>query len=205
MLAGAAALAIVAGLVGAARADDEPELVGFRRWTFGIDIFGHATYIDGKSAGGGGLGVEVARGSGRWQYFAECAAVLASLGTHDMLTSTSSSLDGYELRGGVGVRWLARQFALDHGGALEMHLEAVTGVEHFRWIRGGEVTRPDVGLGWAWQARWFTRRLAFHETVRVVFSPSDRVDATAPVSCRGCATTGTVPNAALMALFGVSL
>jgi hypothetical protein len=200
------ALVVVAAVAGRARADDDSDVVPFRRWSVGASFYGHAGHLDGKSASAFGPAIELARGSGRVQYFAEGSAAFASLGGADTIAMNPPHgwVDGYELRGGLGLRWLARQFPLGDRAALEMHLEVVAGVESFRWFATRDVTRPDIGFGWAWNVRLF-RRFSFHETARVVFSPSDRVDAIAPVACRGCTPTSSVPSAALMVMLGVAL
>lgn len=187
-----------------ARADGGDDITGFRRWTIGVGAVGHAAHVDGVSAGGWGPGVEIALGAGRVQYFLEGAELFEDAKDPSSPATLSPTR---ELRGGAGVRWLARQFGLGRTGGIEMHLEVVAGFERYRWDGGATVTRPDIGFGWAWQVRLFRHRFAIHETARVVFSSSDTlVPAT---TCRGCAAATTsassVPSAALLAVFGVSL
>jgi hypothetical protein len=195
----------LAALAADARADDGDGIVGFRRWTVGVAILGHASHVNGAGGGGWGPGVELALGARRVQYFLEGGALFEDGNDASSPVMQASR----ELRGGVGVRWLARQFPLDRAGAIEMHLEAIAGVERYRWDSGAIVTRPDIAFGWAWQVRLFRHRFAFHETARVVFSPSDTLDPRAATSCRGCAAATTsassVPSAALLAVFGVSI
>ncbi len=123
-----------------------------------------------------GPGLELALGSGRWQYFGELA--LAHVDTETTMAS------GWMGRGGLGVRWIARQFQPEPGGAVELFLEAVTGVERYWWQDGGQLTRPDLGAGVGMQVRvWALHGLTLRLDTRVVFTPSDR-DA-ALVACRG--------------------
>ena len=160
-------------VAGSARADAFEPAPGRAAW---LGLVGHATRIGGEVDGGMGPGLELALGSGRWQYFGE-----ATLARVDIDTTMAT---GWQGRGGLGVRWIARQFQPEPGGGVELFLEAVTGVERYWWHDGGQLTRPDLGAGFGMQVRaWSLHGLTLRLAMRVVFTPTDR-DASL-ISCRG--------------------
>jgi len=141
-----------------------------------LGVVGHASHIGGDVEGGMGPGLELALGSGRWQYFGE--AMLEHAETDTTMAT------GWMGRGGLGVRWLARQFQPEPGGGVELFLEASTGVERYWWQGGGQLTRADFAAGAGMQVRaWSLHGLTLRLGMRVVFTPTDR-DA-ALVACRG--------------------
>jgi hypothetical protein len=161
-----------------------------------LSFMGHASKVGGLDEDGMGPHVELALGSGRWQYFGEFDAAWVSA-SHGALKT-----DGFLARGGAGVRWLARSFAIEESGAIEMNLEAFTGIERFWWTGGGRLMRPDVGAGVGWQVRFFKPHMAFRIMTRVFFAPDEREAAT--TVCRGiCMTTTTdASTTGIMALLG---
>lgn len=182
-----------------AHADDgEEEVVPMPRHAATLAIAGYSGKLSGLSEGGWGPNLELALGHRRWQYFVELGAAKVSIGPEGHET------DGSQVRGGVGVRWLARSFEIDRFGAVEMHLEAITGLEKFWWDDGNRLVRPDLGVGVGYQLRHFGKhdKLAFRLSARVMFAPADRTAATA--LCRGtCTMPASTSNAGLGAVFGV--
>lgn len=175
----ALALLLVAS---AAHAEDDPFHAAPAR-AIGLAFVAHVTHIGGQVESGTGADLELALGSGRWQYFAEGSLSHVDAGS-TMAGAPEYDAHGWMGRGGVGVRWLARQFVFDPGGAAELYLEAVTGVEQYRWEDGGELTRPDLGAGIGMQMRaWALRGATLRLGARVVFTPTDRTASL--VACRG--------------------
>jgi hypothetical protein len=179
------AVCLVAVTVAAApaRAETDPPKTVDGMWVWprrsiGVFLGGGGSRLAGHSVGGLGPTVDLAVGDGRFQYFGELSLWFASVGA-----GTGQSVSGVEARAGVGVRWLARSFVMERDGAIEMILEAVSGVEQFWWKQGGRLTRPDFGAGWGWQVRLRKHKFAFRTSARVFFAPSDPDDATA--ICRG--------------------
>jgi hypothetical protein len=196
-----AAIALVL-LAGVARAEDgEDRIVGFRPFAIGAGFGGVTGDARGHTTGGFGPTAELALGDGRVQYFVDGMVVRATPSSRDTTTPPELRPDGWWWLGDLGARWLARAWQPDANSAIEMHLEAMAGLDAFRWRSGGGLVRPNIGFGWAWQARYFPRHLAFHITARVLFAPSD---AGPMVACRGTCAPMTGPQAGFGALFGVS-
>lgn len=153
-----------------------------------VGIIAHTTKMAGLTESGLGPNVEIALGRERWQYYVEGAYSRVTIGP------TGSVVDGAAVRGGGGVRWLARSFELGDDGAFEMTLEGFAGVQRFYW--DGEVaapvTRPDFGVGVGWQIRAFVRnhQFAMHVSTRVAYAPTERDRVTA--LCRGTCMMPTV-------------
>jgi hypothetical protein len=170
-------------LAGTAHADEDTPFHTAPGRALGLGVLGHASHIGGDVEGGFGPSVEYALGSGRWQYFGDLTAAHVDAGS-SMAGAPEVDASGWMGRAGIGVRWLARQFVPEPGGAIELYLEAVTGVERYWWQDGGRLTRPDLGAGIGMQIRaWELRGLTMRIGMRVVFTPTDR-DA-ALVACRG--------------------
>lgn len=167
-------------LAATARADDGDDgpFVAAPGHAFAVGVMGRASHLGGVDEGGAAGNLEFALGSGRFQYFAEALLGAANL-------EMPAAPAGYIARGGVGVRWLARQFQPDSsGGGAELYLEAITGVERYWWQDGGRLTRPDLGVGVGMQMRaWGFHGVTVRLGSRIVFAPTDR-DA-ALVACRG--------------------
>jgi hypothetical protein len=191
---------LVAVLAGPAGADDELPPLPDRAVT--LSVMGHAGRIGGVTEGGLGPNVEVAFGQRRWQYFAEGNVSWVSLGQDD------ARISGKAVRGGAGIRWLARAFELGDRGSIDLHLEAFAGVTRFDFDAMDRIVRPDLGVGVGYQirGRWHGGRsqAAFRISARIYFAPTDREVATAV--CRGtCPTSSGVDNSGLMAVFGAQL
>ncbi len=110
-----------------------------------------------------GATLELAVGSGRFQYFAE--------GTSAFLQSTDS---GSEMRGGLGVRWLARSFEIGREGAFELDLEGLTGLTRLHHDAGDTRVYPDVGFGVGWAVRMLDPRIVFRVSARAMFEQTRR-------------------------------
>jgi len=179
-------ITVVAALTAPALADDDTDDDGFKplpRRSVGFGFQGHGTRIGGRSEGGFGPTLEVALGRDRWQYFAE--ASIASTGMNDWTTpAVETRVNGRLVRGGVGLRWIARQFAPDESGGVELFLLSALGAQRFYFEDGGRLSRPEIALGFGIQGRVFSGpRIAFRFDVRAVFTPNSRESAL--VACRG--------------------
>jgi hypothetical protein len=179
-------LVLVLALVGTAHADDDdsdPIYTPVASHSFGVELGGHATRIGGVSETGWGMSVEAALGVNRWQPFAEAMFASVGVGSWNMPAS-ETTLDGWMGRGGLGVRWIARQFEPDPDGAIELYLQALAGIEKFWWHDGGRLTRPDFGVGMGTQVRaYHMHGFTFRIDARIMFTPSDRDGLW--VTCRG--------------------
>ena len=201
-----ASLVLVLGVLGGhaatARAEDtDPDYAPFPGRSIAIGVQGHGTRIGGRSEGGFGPMLEAAIGRGRWQYFGEAA--VATAGLEQWTTPAADTrIDGRVARGGLGLRWLARQFAPGSGGGVELVLTSQVGAQRFYFADGGRLTRPEVALGFGIQGRGYRRpRLAFRLDVRLLFTPNGRESALVACS-RTCmaeagASTGFLTGMAL--------
>lgn len=174
----APALATIVALTGAARADTEPELDpdgdydAFPARSFALGLQIHGTRVDGEPESGVGPSVEYALGRGRWQYLVEAAfsdtnraKAMSPGGSDDM------RVDGSLWRGGLGARWLARQFTPDSSGGVELFLHSLVGAQRFRYDDGVKATRPEVSLGFGIQVRGYRKpKFAFRIDMRVLFT-----------------------------------
>lgn len=207
MVAAAAAFAVVA-LAGTARADDNGDddedgaFIGFPRRSIAIVGVGHGSHIGGESESGFGAALELAIGRGRWQYFGE--GLVSSAGYGPWTAGVNDMrIDGKMVHGGLGVRWLARQFRPDSSGGMELFLLSMLGMQRFYFDDGGRLRRPELALGAGFQVRLYKRpKLAVRIDGRVVFTPNDRESAL--VSCRGRCEMEAGSGAGFMTTFGVA-
>jgi len=194
-------LALVATVITAlgapALADEEPDdeedeaYVGNHKMSVMTGMLVHGGRIGGRAESGVGLTLETAYGRGRWQYLAE-GAVSTSNKDALILSPGAEPISGNQLRAGLGLRWIARQFLLDGTGGIELFLATAVAVQRFSHDNGDRLVRPEVALGFGFQARKVRNpRLTMRLDVRVAFTPNDRDSAF--VRCRGtCAMdTGT--------------
>ena len=159
--------------------DDDGAFVPKPKRSIAIAFGGHGTRIGGHSEVGLGPSLELALGSGRWQYFAE-----GSLHSATVRPSTSESITGRMVSGGAGLRWLARQFRPGEGGGIELFLLSRLGYERFYLRDGSRLGRPEIALGFGLQGRMYKRpRIAFRLDMRVLLTPNDRDEELAV--CRG--------------------
>ena len=187
-------------LAAPARADVEdrdPVLPQTRQVAAGL--IGHGGRYLGQSMGGWGPFVEVAAGRGRFQYFAELGGMRITIG------EDADQRRGMFVRGGAGVRWLARSFQLDERISIDMNLEAFAGLGQLRWEQAERVLRPDLGVGLGYQVRKLAGwKLTMRVSARAYWAPHDH--SAAPVSCRSttpCSTDAAPSSSSgLMALFG---
>jgi len=150
-----------------------------------------AAALDGVSESGGGPTIELALGSGRTQYFLEGGLGWMSYGVEPYET-------GFMVRGGVGARYIARSFQFGDGGAVEMTLDGLVGVERTR-LDDDTIVRPEFALGVGLQARVFDNpRFLIRFSLRVFFAPTgnDRM-----LAARGTEPSVPLTNGGLM--FGV--
>jgi hypothetical protein len=181
-------LAVVVASTSVARGDEPGEdedgaYVAFPKRSIGLFGIAHGTRIGGRSEGGFGPGLELALGKGRWQYFGE-ASIASSSMTEWTTSAADMRIDGKVAHGGLGVRWLARQFRPNSTGGVELILSSMLGVQRFYFEDAGRLTRPELGFGVGLQGRIYKKpRLAFRIEVRVVFTPNDKESAL--VACQG--------------------
>jgi hypothetical protein len=200
------AVAVSLAATATARADEDDdedgELVAFPKRSIGLSGVGHGSYIGAISESGFGVGLELALGRGRWQYFGE--STLASTGYSSWTTGIDEMVvTGKMLHGGAGVRWLARQFRPDSGGGFELFLVSALGMQRFYFNDGGRLTRPELALGTGFQVRLYKRpRLAIRVDIRVVFTPGDREGTL--VACRGRCDMDAGASTGFTTSFGVA-
>lgn len=152
--------------------DDDGAFVPMPKRSIAISFGGHGTRIGGQSESGLGPSLELALGSGRWQYFAE-----GSLQSAAVQTSATDKTTGRMASGGAGLRWLARQFRPASGGGIELFLSSRVGYERFYFSDGTRLGRPELALGFGLQGRMYKRpRFAFRLDMRVLLTPSERGD-----------------------------
>ena len=172
----AIALALVA-TAGVAHADDDDEdedgeFVGVPKFSVGLLIGGHGTRLEGKSETGFGSSLELAVGSQRWQYFIE--AGLATSNISPPVTNTDSMVTGRMVNGGLGARWIARQFRPDSYGGVELYLLSRAGMQRFYLDDDTRTSRPELDFGFGLQGRIYKKpRLAFRLDMRVLFTPNE--------------------------------
>ncbi|HEY5951957.1 MAG TPA: hypothetical protein VIV40_40955 [Kofleriaceae bacterium] len=180
-----ATLTLVGALATVAGADDSDDdedgnFVPLPKLSIGFSFGGHGTRIAGMPEGGVGPALELALGGGRWQYFIESGFASSNV-------TTSADLDmvsGRMLHGGLGARWLARQFRPERGGGIELFLSSRIGVERFSLEDGTRLSRPELAFGFGLQGRLYKRpRLAFRLDARLLFTPADNDSAL--VACNG--------------------
>jgi hypothetical protein len=133
-----------------------------------LGLQAHGSRIGGRYENGFGPSLELALGRGRWQYLIEGSASTARV----------EEVVGTVVRGALGARWVARQFAFDSAGALELLLLGTVGLERYSFNGStvdGQLVRPELGVGFGFQGRAFRKpRLAFRIDVRALFTPSTR-------------------------------
>ncbi len=184
----AVALVALVAVTSAARADDDDDtdedgaFVPVPKLSLGVAFNGHGMRIHGRSESGYGLSAEIGLGRGRWQYLVEGG--FAAAGMNAWTTGAADMrIDGRLLRGGLGARWIARQFRPDSKGAFELFLLSLVGAQRFAMDDGTRLSRPELAFGFGLQGRSFRRpRFAVRLEARVLFTPEDRDDAPA---CRG--------------------
>lgn len=185
VLALACALLVATSIAHADDGDDDDvdgAFVALPAYSVAIMLAGHGTRIGGHSETGFGPSLELALGGGRWQYFIE-----GGIATSGMNAWTTGALqmyvDGHMTHGGIGARWLARQFRPNSRHGVELYLVSRAGLERFE-LETTRLTRAELAVGFGLQVRMFKRpRLAIRLDARVLYTPSDPDDAL--VACSG--------------------
>lgn len=158
---------VIVAVSATAFADDLPQPHGYPTWSPTVSLVLKDDHAGGRETSSAGVALEIARGTSRFQGFVEGSALWLQ-----------DELGGRELRGGGGLRWLARSFEIGDRGSIEMHLEGAAGVN--RLARDGmERTFSDLAVGGGFQVRLTQPRFAFRATVRAVFERS-RADDSMP-------------------------
>jgi hypothetical protein len=175
---------------------EEARVHRLKRWTVGAFFVGHSGTIDSEPESGMGPVVELARGLGRSQVFVEVGLAWITVGDERDKAK--------QLRGNLGARWIARSFAIDAAGAVEMFLESAVGAHEYWFDTGDEIVRPEISLGVGLQARKYEDpHLSFRFGMRVYFAPVDR-DEMAVARCAGNCRS-TVLNGGILFEIGVAL
>lgn len=158
--------------------DEDGDFVPQPTFSIAISAGGHGSRIGEHAESGVGPSLELALGRGRWQYLAEGGFATASRSAWTT-GALEMTIGGRMLRGGLGARWLARQFRPDSHGGIELFLLSTLGAHRYYFDDGMRLTRPELGVGFGMQGRLYKRpRLAFRLDVRVLFMPSgDESDA----------------------------
>jgi len=166
---------------GIARAeeDEDGDFVAQPTRSVGVSLLAHGSRLGGRSETGIGLALDLGIGRGRWLYFLEGGIASSTVGEPPMMTP------GRVAHGGLGARWLARQFRNENKTVgFDMFLSGLLGVERFYLDDGTRLTRPQLALGFGSHARIYKRpRLGVLFDFRIVFTPSD--DENVLVACRG--------------------
>jgi hypothetical protein len=164
--------------------DEDGAFVPFAKRTFGIGLLIHGTRIGGESESGVGPVLEYAIGRDRWQYVGEVSLSTATRHMPGADPALDEGVSGKVVHGGLGVRWLARQFRPERGGGVELFLLSMLGAQRFYFSDGGRLARPELAAGFGMQVRTYKRpRLAFRFDARVLFTPNDSESSL--VHCRG--------------------
>ena len=169
--------------------DDDGAFVPFPKRSMGLGLMIHGTGIGSDRENGVGPVAEFAIGRDRWQYLLEGAISTATRREPTADPSRDMGVSGKVIHGGLGVRWLARQFRPDDGAGVELFLLSMLGVEHYTFD-DGRLTRPELAAGFGMQVRTYKKpRLAFRLDARVLFVPT--TSDSSLVQCRGrCTMTG---------------
>jgi hypothetical protein len=180
--------ALVVASVGGARADDDDdgdvdgEFKPFPRLGLAGGVTVRASRLGGQPETGVGLTFELAAGRGRWQYFVEGSGSTSRVSTSTV--DPNATIGGNVWSGGLGVRWLARQFRFNSAAGFELLLLSRAGYQRYSLDDNTRLGRPELAFGFGIQGRKYKRpRLAFRIDMRVLFTPNDAEDMLA--SCRG--------------------
>lgn len=198
---------VLATTAAPAGADEDPDYHEFPCRALALGIQGHGTRIGGQSESGVGATVEYALGRERWQYFVESSlatagftrwvpsgdAMFGSGGLAGDVVAHEVEHAGLLIRGGLGLRWLARQFTPNGYFGMELYLTSHVGVQRYQ-LADLQLTRPELALGLGVQFRGYRRpRGALGLDIRVLYTPSDPDSALVACSgdCMSGATSGT--------------
>jgi hypothetical protein len=181
--------------------DEDGEFVAFPKRSIGLAFSGHGTRLGGRLETGFGATLELALGSNRWQYFAEGGFSTADI--REQTGALPTTIDGRMLRGGLGARWLARQFRTSSVGGIELYLLSLAGLQRYYIEDNTRLTRPELAFGFGLQGRMYKRpRFAFRLDARVLFTPEDSEDRIA--ACQGRCMSGATTSPGFMGGIGVA-
>ena len=175
---------LLAAAAGVARAEDDAgdedgEFIPVPKLSVAIAVGGQTGRIGGESVGGFGTSLELALGRDRWQYFLEGSFATANMASE----SAGMDVTGRLISGGLGLRWLARQFRPDRSGGVELFLLSRAGMQRYYLDDDTRLSRPELAFGFGVQVRTYKRRFGFRLDVRALFTPNDSESAL--VSCNG--------------------
>ncbi len=197
-------LVILCALAGSAAADDDedgPELPPVPDRGIGFGVIAHSGMLGGIEESDVGPTIELALGKSRTQYYVDTSVTAAKLGRGD------AAIDGSTMRGGAGLRWLARSFELGSNGAIDLHLEGFAGAARVKFEGMKRIWRPELGVGIGYQLRGYwkqnKRHVAFRVSARLYFAPVERD--VAMEACRGCETRGGTNNSGMAVFLGGEL
>lgn len=174
------AIAIVICTASAAAA--EGQVTPWPRWAPEVGFGAHVSQIGARSEGGVDGVAALAYGSGRWQLYGKATLGTAGFDNTATTPALAMAVDGSRLWLGGGLRWLARQCAVERELLVEMDLHAESGVERYAFGDGSELVRPDVAVGVGVDIRTpKLHQLTTRIEVRVVFTPNDST----ALACRG--------------------
>jgi hypothetical protein len=189
-----AGILLLAVLSRTAAADVHP----VRPLSAAVYFSGYSGAVNGVGENGIGPTADLALGLGRTQVFLEGGVAWVNFGEIEPRPT------GVMTRGGLGARWIARSFAFEDEGAIEMTLEAIAGASKIWWDAGGTLVRPDFGLGVAIQARKFrSPHASLRFQLRAYFAPTD--DEVTTARCTRPCAPATGIDGGLMFSIGVGL
>jgi hypothetical protein len=183
------AVAIVCCVANAARA--EAPYVSWPRWAPELGLGAHVSRIGARSEGGVDGVASLAFGTGRWQLYGRATLGTAGFDNTATTPALAMAVDGSRTWLGGGLRWLARQYAVDDA-LIEMDLDVQSGIQRYAFGDGTTLVRPDIAIGAGWDVRVPTsHQMTTRIEVRVVFTPNDAK--ASPIACRGTcdASAGT--------------
>ena len=156
-------------------------LAGSASADVGVGLMAQATRYDGQPNGNVGAAFEVSLDRGRMQYLTELSIAGVSFGDDFF-----DGLAGTMYRGGVGVRYLAREFTVRDAVGFTLGFEGIAAMQDIEWRNGDRDVRPELDVGFAWNIN-YGRKLTWRTSVRAFFTSSP----TSAMACRGSCPPST--------------